>query len=276
MKCTNQLLGLCGLIIVLASCAPKGRYYQHQDSAPEIIPHAVTTEDAIPKYEPYAPANMRPYTIRGVRYQPLNTGKGFSDKGHASWYGQKFHGHLTSNGEIYDMYQMSAAHKTLPLPSFVRVTNLENGKQVVVRVNDRGPFHAGRVIDLSYAAALKLDVLKTGVAEVKLDVIHISQTGEMTVGKNAIMANDKTTKTKTNIKTNKMIFIQVAALQNKVQVEKLGHGLKALYQHPYSTKLENGIYKLQLGPLKSESQANQLLSELKSNNYPSAYKIYSN
>ena len=264
-----RYLGIICLILTIAGCAPKGRYYQDHDSAPKVIPHKVTSKDAVAKYEPYASANMRPYTIRGINYRPLHTGKGFSDKGHASWYGQKFHGHRTANGEIYDMYEMSAAHKTLPLPSFVRVTNLQNGKQVVVRVNDRGPFHRGRVIDLSYAAALKLDILKTGVGEVKIDVIHVDKEGEVTVGRSpTIIQNDIN-------RANQQVFIQVAALQNKTQIDKLAFGLKTLYQHPYQTKLEKGIYKLHLGPMKNEDEANKLLNELKSKDYPGAYKIYS-
>lgn len=266
---SRRLFFFVTLILLVVGCAPTGRYYQHQDSAPKIIPKKVTTKDAVATYESYAPANMRPYTIRGVRYKPLKTGKGFSDEGHASWYGQKFHGHLTANGEIYDMYEMSAAHKTLPLPSFVRVTNLQNGKQVVVRVNDRGPFHRGRVIDLSYAAALKLDLLKTGVADVKLDVIHVDEDGKMTVGRSPTITN------KNINKTNQQLFIQVAALQNKSQIDKLANGLTALYQRPYKTKFEKGIYKLHLGPIQNEHEAEKLLSKLKSNNYPGAYKVYS-
>ncbi|HAH03554.1 MAG TPA: septal ring lytic transglycosylase RlpA, partial [Vibrio sp.] len=97
----------------------------------------------------------------------------FTEKGKASWYGKKFHGHLTSNGEIYDMYSMSAAHKTLPIPSYVKVTNTDNNKTTIVRINDRGPFHEGRIIDLSYAAAYKLDVLRTGTANVEIEVITV-------------------------------------------------------------------------------------------------------
>ena len=275
MKNDYSGLGLIFLVLLVVGCAPKGRYYQHQDSAPTIVPHNVMTTDAVAKYESYAPANMRPYTIRGIRYQPLKTGKGFSDKGHASWYGEKFHGHLTANGEVYDMYEMSAAHKTLPLPSFVRVTNLKNGKQVVVRVNDRGPFHSGRVIDLSYAAALKLDVLKTGITDVKLDVIHVDQAGKVTVGRFPTINNTSNTSNKDHKITNQQVYIQVVALQNKTQIDKLATGLKILYQHPFKTRFEQGIYKLHLGPIKNEHEADDLLNELKRNEYPGAYKVYS-
>lgn len=257
------------IILFLVGCAPKGRYYQHQDSAPKVVPQQVTTEDAVPTYVSYRPANMRPYTIRGVKYHPLKTAKGFSEEGYASWYGQKFHGHKTANGEIYDMFEMTAAHKTLPLPSFVRVTNLVNGRQVVVRVNDRGPFHSGRVIDLSYAAALKLDLLNKGVKKVKVDVIHVDRTGNITVGRFPSII-EKNTKS-----PNQQVFIQVAALQNKTQIDRLARGLKTLYQHPYKKKFEKGIYKLHLGPMKSEYEADQLLNELKLNDYPDAYKVYS-
>ena len=269
MNNNSRYIGVICLVVCVVGCAPKGRYYQQQDSAPKVVPQEVTTKDVVAKYESYAAANMRPYTIRGIRYQPLKTGKGFSDEGHASWYGQKFHGHRTANGEIYDMYKMSAAHKILPLPSFVRVTNVKNGKQVVVRVNDRGPFHSGRVIDLSYAAALKLDVLKHGVADVKLEVIHVDQAGNVTVGRSPIPIKQNTDK------TNKQVFIQVAALRSKIQIDKLASGLNSLYQRSYKTKFEKGIYKLHLGPLKNEHEADKLLNELKSKNYPDAYKVYS-
>jgi rare lipoprotein A len=266
---TNRWFGVIVVSLLLVGCAPKGRYYQHHDSAPKVVPEKVTTTDAVATYESYASANMRPYTIRGIRYQPLGISKGFSDEGYASWYGQKFHGHLTANGEIYDMYEMSAAHKILPLPSFVRVTNLKNDKQVVVRVNDRGPFHRGRVIDLSYAAALKLDMLKTGVAKVKIEVVHVDKTGKITIGRSPIIIKQDT------VKANQKVFIQVAALQNKTQIDTLANGLEILYQRPYQTRFEEGIYKLHLGPMKNEFEANKLLNELKSNAYPGAYKVYS-
>ena len=256
------------VLLLIAGCAPSGRYYQQHDSAPKVIPNQVTTTDATPAYEPYYKATLRPYTIRGIYYRPLDSAKGYSAQGGASWYGQKFHGHRTANGEIYDMYQMSAAHKTLPLPSFVRVSNLTNGKQVVVRVNDRGPFHSGRVIDLSYAAALKLDMLKTGTTQVKIDVIHVDESGQITVGRQPIIPQV------IDNNSQKQMFIQVAALQNKNQIDKMANGLKMLYQRPYQAKFEQNVYKLRLGPINDESDAEQLLDDLKNNGYPGAYKVY--
>jgi rare lipoprotein A len=269
MKITKLYINLLILNLFLASCAPQGRYYQRHDSAPKRVPDSVSTDDANVKFEPYAPANLRPYSIRGITYRPMFTGKGYSAKGQASWYGMKFHGHLTSNGEIYDMYQMSAAHKTLPLPSFVRVTNVDNGKQVVVRVNDRGPFHDSRLIDLSYAAALKLDMLKMGVANIKLDVVHVDEGGNITIGKQQLG------KQEVPLQVNRNIYLQVAALSNKQQILKLGNSLKTLYRRPFKTQIEKNIYKLHIGPLNDELDAQQLLLELRENGYPSAYRVFS-
>ncbi len=146
-----------------------GLYAPHiKDSIPEELPDV----DAIPepevKHEPRSKVGNRSYAVLGKRYQVRDSAHGYVEEGHASYYGSKFHGRRTSNQEVYDMYAFSAAHKTLPLPSYVRVTNLANGKSVVVRVNDRGPFHPGRVIDLSYAAAAKLGFVKQGTARVEV------------------------------------------------------------------------------------------------------------
>tara|TARA_R110002110_G_scaffold40864_3_gene130330 strand:- start:1090 stop:1809 length:720 start_codon:yes stop_codon:yes gene_type:complete len=130
-------------------------------------------EDAIPTGEAKSRGgNRSPYKVFGKQYWVLDTNEGYREQGIASWYGKKFHGHKTSNGEVYDMYGMSAAHKSLQLPSFVRITNLDNDKQVVVRVNDRGPFHDERLIDLSYAAAYKLEMLQQGTARVEIEVLN--------------------------------------------------------------------------------------------------------
>lgn len=146
-----------------------GLYAPHiKDSAPDEI----LDVDAIPepevKDEPRSRTGNRDYAVLGKRYQIRDSAEGYAEEGMASYYGKKFHGRLTSSQEVYDMYAFSAAHKSLPLPSYVRVTNLANGKSVVVRVNDRGPFHAGRVIDLSFAAATKLGFTREGTAKVEV------------------------------------------------------------------------------------------------------------
>ncbi|GMV05325.1 MAG: hypothetical protein AMXMBFR53_16040 [Gemmatimonadota bacterium] len=128
-----------------------------------------TISDAVPTDEPRSPyGNMAEYQVFGRTYRTLESAEGYREEGVASWYGEEFHGRSTSSGEPYDMYAMSAAHRTLPLPSFVEITNLDNGRRVVVRVNDRGPFHGGRLIDVSYAAAHRLGMLGRGTARVRV------------------------------------------------------------------------------------------------------------
>ncbi len=150
-----------------------GLYAPHiSDSAPPIALNFANLPEPVPRQEPLATyGNRSPYTVLGKVYRVRDNVKGYRERGKASWYGYKFHGRHTSSREIYDMCSFSAAHKTLPLPSFVRVTNLDNGKSVVVRVNDRGPFHEGRIIDLSYAAAARLDMLQAGTARVEVRAI---------------------------------------------------------------------------------------------------------
>jgi len=130
--------------------------------------------DAVPRPHKGAFKNS-PYQVFGKTYYPLSDSRGYREVGLASWYGTQFHSRATSNGEIYDLYGMTAAHKTLPLPSYVRVTNLSNGRAVILRVNDRGPFHSDRIIDLSYAAALKLGYADSGVARVQVEAIDPRQ-----------------------------------------------------------------------------------------------------
>lgn len=129
-----------------------------------------------PRAEPLARyGNHSPYTVNGRTYRVLPSARGYRERGDASWYGSKFHGRRTSSGEPFDMYRVSAAHKTLPLPSWVEVTNLENGRSLVVRVNDRGPFRDGRIIDLSYAAAVKLGVVDSGTAPVEVRALDVGE-----------------------------------------------------------------------------------------------------
>ena len=263
-----KLVLILSALMLLSACVNTGRYSQRHDSHPERISRDITFKNVEPAYEPYTPANLRPYTVLGKRYYPLATGKGYSAQGVASWYGQKFHGHKTANGETYDMFAMSAAHKTLPLPSIVRVTNLANGKQAVVRVNDRGPFHDNRIIDLSYAAALKLDVLSTGTANVKLDVLHVDQQGVLTVGNMPVIEPEA------GPAVSKALFIQVAALQDQTKISQLARGLSTLYQVPTVTPNDGKVFRLRLGPIEDEEKATVLLNELKENGYENAYTLY--
>ena len=148
-----------------------------EDGFPAVVPADITAiPDATPTIEPRSRyGNPAQYEVLGQRYFVLNSANGYKERGGASWYGTKFHGKRTSSGEAYDMFAMTAAHKSLPLPTYVRVTHLGNGKSVVVKVNDRGPFHEGRIIDLSYAAAAKLDILAHGSAQVEVEALFPGQ-----------------------------------------------------------------------------------------------------
>lgn len=147
----------------------RGGYYQ-DDGPGDVTPDGLMDiPDAEPKIEPYSKSGNKPYVVFGTRYVPMTDDQPFKQRGRGSWYGKKFHGQKTSSGEPYDMYKMTAAHPTLPIPSYARVTNLSNGRQVIVRVNDRGPFHSSRVIDLSYTAALKLGYIGKGSDELEVE-----------------------------------------------------------------------------------------------------------
>jgi rare lipoprotein A len=147
----------------------RGGYYQDDGPGDKTPENLMSLPDAEPKVEPYASGSNRPYVVFGKTYTPITDNRPYKQEGIGSWYGKKFHGQRTSSGEIYDMYKMSAAHTTLPIPSYARVTNLANGRQVIVRINDRGPFHSGRIIDLSYTAALKLGYLGAGSAKLEVE-----------------------------------------------------------------------------------------------------------
>ncbi len=254
---------LCSLavsIIILAGCSstsqkkPGDRYELVSDVAPDAPLSVDHIEDAYPKYEPYSLGGNKDYQLRGNNYQIIRDTKGFTQQGRASWYGKKFQGHLTSNGEIYDMYSMTAAHKTLPLPSYVKVTNTDNGKTTVVRVNDRGPFHEGRIIDLSYAAAHKLDVVKTGTANVSIEVISV----------------DKPTD-KASLNNQPQYVIQVASSKN----ENNARTLAAELGQKLDTKafLENAeeSHRLLLGPFTDYSLTQATLDKVKWLGFPSAF-----
>lgn len=147
----------------------QGGYYMDDGPADQIPPNLDQTPDAVPTDEPLHRFANRPYTVLGETWVPDTSGKSYVAEGRASWYGRKFHGQRTSSGEGYDMFAMTGAHRTLPIPSYARVTNLDNGKSVVVRINDRGPFHRERLIDLSYAAAYKLGYVSKGSTRVRVE-----------------------------------------------------------------------------------------------------------
>jgi len=180
---TKAILAMLAAVLAVAGCsstppakqastASKGGYYL--DDGPEANPpdNLDDVPDAVPRAEPLHRYANRTYTVMGNTYTPQAKPGGYSKEGAASWYGRRFHGKKTASGERYDMYAMTAAHPTLPIPSYARVTSLKTGKSVVVRINDRGPFHSKRIIDLSYAAAHKLGYIKQGSARVRVESIE--------------------------------------------------------------------------------------------------------
>ncbi len=171
LLCSALLLAACG------THPPRsgGGYLAGDGPGNADAARLASVPDAVPRDEaPHRYAN-RPYDALGVHYVPLTAPGHYRERGTASWYGKKFHGQRTSSGEVYDMYAMSAAHKTLPIPSYARVTNLANGRSVIVRVNDRGPFVAGRIMDVSYAAAYRLGMIQSGHAEVEVESVAPGQ-----------------------------------------------------------------------------------------------------
>jgi rare lipoprotein A len=163
-------------LLVVSACGVspalnRGKYFEDDGPGRNPPPDVVNIPDAVPKNEPRSRSGNKPYQVFGVNYVPLADAGGYRERGIASWYGKKFHGKRTSNGESYDMYAMTAAHKTLPLPTYLRVTNLDSGRSVIVRVNDRGPFLHNRIIDLSYAAAAKLGILGRGTGVVEIETV---------------------------------------------------------------------------------------------------------
>ena len=170
---------LTGVILLLSACTTlqksnesKGAYYQDDGPHAQIDIQLDDIKDAIPKIEPINNSTKKPYKVFGEKYVPMTKIIPYKEKGYASWYGKKYHGNKTSIGETYNMYEMSGAHKTLPLPSYLSVRNLKNNKEVIIRLNDRGPFLKDRIVDLSYAAAYKLDIIEKGSEFVEIELIN--------------------------------------------------------------------------------------------------------
>ncbi len=186
-------LAVAALAALIAACGttPKKAGYYQDDGPPDRVPADIAAiPDAVPRLEPLNRATSKPYTALGRTYTPLAGDASFRQRGMASWYGRQFHGNRTANGETYDMFAMTAAHPILPIPSYVRVTNVRSGRSVIVRVNDRGPFKHDRVIDLSYAAATKLGIAAAGTGEVEVERITMTQiaTGDYRRGERAAPA----------------------------------------------------------------------------------------
>jgi rare lipoprotein A len=191
----RSALAVVALAAGLSGCGSepsRGGYYKDDGPGGRAPSNLDKVPDAKPRVEPLHPAANNAYTVLGKRYVPYKMLKPYRERGIASWYGRRFHGQPTSSGERYDMYAMSAAHTILPIPSYARVTNLANGRSVIVRVNDRGPFHSGRIIDLSYAAAYRLGYVDSGSARVEVEAILPGKTARRTVSAAATPATAAT------------------------------------------------------------------------------------
>lgn len=218
--------------------------------------------DAVPRAEPLSRGgNPSSYVVFGKRYYPMKQNRGFKQRGIASWYGRKFHGRKTSNGETYDMYAMTAAHKRLPLPSFVEVTNLENGRRVVARVNDRGPFHENRVIDLSYAAASRIGMLGKGTALVEVRAIdpRAPSTGPRTA---TSPRPGKPSAPSSPVGQAPRIFLQAGAFADSANAEKLRIRLRNELSRNVRIAAADAsfgrVHRVQVGPLASVEIADQV------------------
>jgi rare lipoprotein A len=258
------------------------------DGAPSVAKDVSTIRDAQPKPVRRTRAgNKSPYTVLGKTYTLLPESKGYQERGYASWYGTKFHSRNTANGEVYDMWGMTAAHKTLPIPSYVRVTNVENGLSIVVRVNDRGPFHNKRIIDLSYAGAIKLGFAQNGVALV--DVVDVTpvnavsiplkpkprvSAGTVSQSKALVPAPQPAveaapalpSKAQSTVPAVAPMYLQAAAFQSIAAANKLQAKLQSLLNVPVTVEPneKRTWYRVKIGPINNAqmmSESRQILSE---------------
>lgn len=253
-------LRLAGLLFIAASftaCTTKGPLEPSDDAPPNPrdvsdIPNAVPRAEPLSRY-----GNPVSYVVYGKRYYTMTSSKDYKERGLASWYGTKFHGKRTSSGEPYDLYGMTAAHKTLPLPTYVEVTNLGNNRSVIVKVNDRGPFHEDRLIDLSYTAAVKLGIVGHGTGEVEVEAID---TGTLTTG-TAAVATPAAAPKPASRPDDAVLYLQVGAFSNRENAERLQE--KIVSENIGSVRIventiDNGtFYKVQVGPLANDNAVDQ-------------------
>ncbi len=220
--------------------------------------------NAVPKVEPLSRYGNPPsYKVLGVQYHVLKSAECFHEKGIASWYGTKFHGKLTSNRESYNMFAMTAANKVLPLPTYVKVTNLENGKVIIVRVNDRGPFHQNRIIDLSFVAAKKIDMLGKGVALVEIETIDPRHP-------NSKCGDNK-------IAHAPILYLQIGVFSTEDKAIALQQRIETVTTEPVRiiaiTQNQTRLYKVRLGPLKNVNELDTLTTILESKGFGRAFAV---
>jgi len=262
---TCKILYISFITLFLVSCASRGNPFSPgKDSAPNGSFDVSTIPNATPKVEPLsASGNPGSYIVNGKRYYVMKSSKNYRKRGIASWYGKKFHGRSTSSGEKYNMYGMTAAHKSLPLPSYVRVTNLKNQRSIIVKVNDRGPFHSNRIIDLSYAAAKKLNIIATGTGIVEVEVIDPRKFKK----RQSAVTNKPIKISKITNKGNDYImYLQVGAFVSNTNAQQLLNKLIDQFNNVRinsDTLTRPRMYRVQIGPIYSVTEADKLAVKVK-------------
>ena len=259
-----RLVGLVSVVVTAMFVVVGCSTLSSSDGPPLVATGSTDKPDAVPKAEPRSRyGNPASYEVFGKRYQTMREARGFVERGDASWYGKKFHGRRTSNGETYDMYAMTAAHKNLPLPSYVEVKNLNNGRVIVVRVNDRGPFHAGRIIDLSYTAATKLDIVRSGTAPVEIRVITPGAEAARP-GPAAVRAAPVVTAAASDVRSQ--TFVQSGAFVDELNAKQHAKRVAAVVGRSVSVvPTQRGtqtLYLVRNGPMASQAAAQALRDQL--------------
>jgi len=239
------LLAVC--LLLLAACGGPGK--RDSDGIPRKQVSARQVKDAKPMPEPRSRyGNHSPYEVLGKRYHVMASADGYQETGVASWYGKKFHGRKTSSGEPFDMYKATAAHRSLPLPTYAEVTSLDNGRSIIVKINDRGPFAHNRLIDLSYGAAVKLDMIGSGTARVRVRAINFDKSGRQYTGSS----------------NNKDIILQVGAFREKSRAKQVKQqlsdaGIRRLSVESGSSTAGK-VYRVWIGPLKNNMDIERIVA----------------
>jgi rare lipoprotein A len=278
-------LALCTLLLALGGCSLWPFGDEQKARVPAGVPKPprdlASIPDAVPREEPRSRyGNPQTYVVFGQRYRVKDSAKGHVERGLASWYGPGFHNERTSSGEPYDMYAMTAAHKTLPLPTYLQVTNLDNGRSVVVRVNDRGPFVRGRIIDLSYTAAWKLDMIKSGTARVEIRTVEPKrwwrreQEPPLTAPLRTAAANAPSGTAANRAEAASARYLQAGAFSSRSNAEGM---LTQLRQAGFNNSVirealvaGRRIFRVQVGPVSDENAAEDIINGLRRAGIPDA------
>jgi rare lipoprotein A len=270
------LIVLAMLLVAACGSAPKkatqgpqqpgtlGKYYS-DDGPPESVPENLAqVPDAVPRDEPFHKFANRPYTVFGHTYVPVLNKDRTKERGLASWYGRMFHGRKTASGEPYDMFAMTAAHKTMPIPSFAKVTNVKTGQSVVVRINDRGPFHAGRIIDLSYAAAARIGIAAAGSGLVDVERVF----GPTDVVASVTVPPPPMADIEISMVTPEAsaLFLQLGAFSSAENAEAFRERAKASLAwnlEPLEVTSRDGLYRVRLGPYRNRAEATAIADKVR-------------